>query len=302
MSTTTTNLHLIDLTYGETSAGGYTNWGDLTDGNLAILEDALTESQSISLSSTDVTMNEAQQLATFLILSGTLTANVNLVSGASRKGWWFVINNTTGSYTVTMKPSGGTGVTVTQSKRSTIYTDGSTAYKITEASSDFVSGSLVKIMDYSIPGGSSSYQIGPLTADAYRTVVFEYQNIISAVAQPDESILVGTSTDGSTYADTWRWGATSRTWGAAVQAVGNTSTFKQCAGRVEFRGMTQTSVATAAFNMGSIRAASTSSMVQDDPSSEGMRTAASADLYVWIASANGANINSGTVTLWGYVA
>lgn len=63
----------------------------------------------------DVTLSESQARHRFLIFSGALTGNISVILPAESKEYW-VFNETTGAYTLTVKKSGGTGVAVTQSK------------------------------------------------------------------------------------------------------------------------------------------------------------------------------------------
>lgn len=59
---------------------------------------------NVTLSSSDVTLTEAQYTARIIRLTGTLSANVNVVFPATAR-LWDVINDTTGNYTVTLKTS-----------------------------------------------------------------------------------------------------------------------------------------------------------------------------------------------------
>ena len=70
----------------------------------------INEVEAISgLTSSNVTLTSLQQLKKIITLSGTLTANIDLVFLAL-PGEWVVINNTTGGFTVTAKTAAGTGV------------------------------------------------------------------------------------------------------------------------------------------------------------------------------------------------
>lgn len=63
----------------------------------------------VSLSNANVTLSLAQYAKPFIILSGTLTANVQLIFPALYENW-LVVNNTTGAYNITAKTAAGTGV------------------------------------------------------------------------------------------------------------------------------------------------------------------------------------------------
>ena len=81
----------------------------------------------IVMSGTSVTANGYQAAYPILTLSGTLTANCNLIL-PNVAGKWIVQNNTTGSYTVQIKTSAGTGVNVAQSTATYVYGDGTNIY------------------------------------------------------------------------------------------------------------------------------------------------------------------------------
>ena len=107
-------------------------YGEKTDGTFrrthkAGIKNAISEKVSIALTNVDVTLTDTQQAAGYLNLTGTLTGNVNLLASATLAGKWLINNGTTGSYSVTFKPTGGSGVTITQGSRVEVYSDGATA-------------------------------------------------------------------------------------------------------------------------------------------------------------------------------
>jgi hypothetical protein len=55
--------------------------------------------------------------------SGVLTANMQIIVPATVQQYW-VANNTTGAYTLTVKTAAGTGVSITQGARQILYCDG----------------------------------------------------------------------------------------------------------------------------------------------------------------------------------
>jgi hypothetical protein len=130
MASLTANLKLMDLAFGESGAYGYTNWGDLTDANLGILENALTGRSAITVNTADVTLTDTQQVSLYLDLSGTLTGNRSILLKDTQQGFWFVNNGTSGAFTVTVKPASGTGITVTQGTKAAIYSNGTTAVAV----------------------------------------------------------------------------------------------------------------------------------------------------------------------------
>lgn len=111
--------------------GVTSSWGDKVDNNMQIIEHALTGSATASLAGSDWTLSDADYTedegkASILIATGSLGANRNIVI-PNKKKFWVVKNDTSGAYTVTVKTSGGTGKTVTQSTVATFWCDGADA-------------------------------------------------------------------------------------------------------------------------------------------------------------------------------
>lgn len=74
-----------------------------------------------------VTLTAAQYGMPILILTGALTANINLIFPAI-SGAWIVRNQTTGAFTVTCKTAAGTGVAVSQGYNNALWGDGTNIY------------------------------------------------------------------------------------------------------------------------------------------------------------------------------
>lgn len=75
------------------------------------------------LSSSSVTLTTLQAAKPRISLSGTLTANINLVFPAWVRSWT-VVNNCTGAFSVTCKTPSGTGVTIPSGLTAVINCDG----------------------------------------------------------------------------------------------------------------------------------------------------------------------------------
>lgn len=88
---------------------------------------AFEGSQSVTVTSSDVTLSQLQSAYPVIIASGTKTGNRSLIFPAI-VGEWIVQNNTTGAYTLTAKTASGTGVTLTQGESTYIYGDGTNIY------------------------------------------------------------------------------------------------------------------------------------------------------------------------------
>lgn len=90
-------------------------WGVVLNSEaLSIIDLNLGGRQAITINSSNVTLTAEEQENVFITLTGTLTGNRDLIFTATAGGFFFIKNDTTGSFQVTAKPSGGAGVVVPQ--------------------------------------------------------------------------------------------------------------------------------------------------------------------------------------------
>lgn len=75
------------------------------------------------LTNASVTLTTLEASRERIILSGTLTANINLIVPAWRKKWT-VVNNCTGSFSVTIKTTSGTGISIPSGMTAYVIGDG----------------------------------------------------------------------------------------------------------------------------------------------------------------------------------
>lgn len=109
----------INLTAGntnnpDTTAAATSGWVPL----------AASGSSSIALSNSNVTLTAVQAATPEIVLTGTLTANVQVIFPPWVGPRWDVINNTAGAFTVTCKTASGTGVVVPTGAALTLFSDG----------------------------------------------------------------------------------------------------------------------------------------------------------------------------------
>ena len=141
-NSTSASLKLTVQTTGENSG----TWGQITNTNLLILEQAIGGYDAVGLNTTTgatltfsngVLSNGKNQV---LKLTGSITTNVNVVIPDSIEKTFIVENATLGAYTVTFKTTSGTGVTwaATDKGIKMIYSDGTNVVDtaFTEVSSD----------------------------------------------------------------------------------------------------------------------------------------------------------------------
>jgi hypothetical protein len=117
----TTSLKLTLPADGDTGWGNTVNTGvtSLVDasvaGTAAVVHDNAID---YTLTSVNGTADEARKM--FLVITGTLTANRNVVCPAVSK-LYFITNSTTGGFAVTLKTSAGTGILVPNGRSVVLY-------------------------------------------------------------------------------------------------------------------------------------------------------------------------------------
>ena len=142
-NTTSANLKLTVQQTGENSG----TWGQITNTNLLILEQAIggyaavsaASGASLTFSNGAVSNGKNQVLK----LTGTISGNVNVVIPDSVTKTYIVENATSGAHTVTFKTSSGTGITwsATDKGKKILYSDGTNIEEgITSIASTITSG------------------------------------------------------------------------------------------------------------------------------------------------------------------
>lgn len=126
VSTYTTNLGLENPATGDQT----NTWGNTENEGRTLVDDAVAGILDKDVSGgSDVTLSSTQGVANewrnwIWIFDGVLTGNISILTPAGLTGPRLVINNTTGSFTLTVKVSGGSGVTVDQGTAALVYSDG----------------------------------------------------------------------------------------------------------------------------------------------------------------------------------
>ena len=162
-NTTSTSLKLTVQTTGENSG----TWGQITNTNLLILEQAIGGYDAVGLNATTgatltfsngVLSNGKNQV---LRLTGTITTNVNVIIPDSIEKTYLVENATTGAFTVTFKTTSGTGATwsTTDKGYKILYSDGTNIVDITADLGDISSGAITAT-GHVLPGANDTYDLG----------------------------------------------------------------------------------------------------------------------------------------------
>jgi len=155
-NTTTASLKLTVQATGDNSG----TWGQITNTNLQILEQAIGGFDTVSAASgatltfsNGVLSNGKNQV---LKLTGTISGNVNVVIPDSIEKTYIVENATSGAHTVTFKTSSGTGITwdAADKGKKILYSDGT---NVLEALS---STGALRVSGHILPGANDTYDLG----------------------------------------------------------------------------------------------------------------------------------------------
>jgi hypothetical protein len=138
-SSYSTDLKLELMVTGE-NAG---TWGDITNTNLNILQQAIAGYSSITLNATTgATLTFSNGIQSdgknaVLNLAGTLTSSVNVIIPDTIEKTYTVKNSTSGAYAVTFKTTSGTGATWSTTDKGTklLYSDGTNIVDVLSAAS-----------------------------------------------------------------------------------------------------------------------------------------------------------------------
>ena len=144
-STYSTNLGIELITTGE-QAG---TWGATTNTNLGTLIEqaisgyttqAITDGADTTITIPNGSSGVGRNM--YLELTGTLTAARNLIVPANRK-LYFIYNNTSGGFAVTVKVSGLTGVSVPNGVKTVLVSNGTDIVDAISYSTSFRTATLI---------------------------------------------------------------------------------------------------------------------------------------------------------------
>ncbi|MCP5014631.1 MAG: hypothetical protein GY938_05030 [Ketobacter sp.] len=112
------------------TGGNSNSWGTITNANLQKLVDAITEDEAIAVTGGTTSLTNDQQRPAFLKITGSLASNQVLKVNDTAKKLWFISNETSGAYTLTIQTETGSGVAVTQGDVFLLFSDGTNVVKI----------------------------------------------------------------------------------------------------------------------------------------------------------------------------
>lgn len=235
MSSTYSPNLAIELMGAGDQAG---NWGSTTNTNLGtLIEQAISGYTTQAMADADQTLTmtpgaSATARNMSIECTGTLTANRNLIVPSNKK-LYFVYNNTTGSYAITVKVSGQTGVSVPNGAKIALVCNGTDVYVATNymTSPTFANPALIGIPTApTAPAGTNSTQIATtafVTAGLQAAYPVGAIYISTVVTNPATLFGFGTwvaygqgrmliSQDGATY-------TAGSTGGSATSTIGTTN-------------------------------------------------------------------------------
>lgn len=126
------------------------------------------------LTNTNVTLLPDQAKSPIIILTGTLTGNVQILF-PTYKSEWLVINNTTGAFTITCKTVSGTGGTVPQSGgQQTFYGDGTNLIPIGADNRYALLSSVQQLSLFTTAGSTPVFTLTPTSPLASYTTGTRY--------------------------------------------------------------------------------------------------------------------------------
>jgi len=173
-STFTSRLKLERQTTGE-NAG---NWGNLVNYVLNRVDASVSGYQAVSVagsanvtltsnnstSNTDDSTTDDQVHNAVLEFTGALTGNINVFTDAVETNYT-VFNNTSGSYTLTFAPTGGTGVELKQGAKTLVYTDGTTMVDVMADLGDITTTSITTSGNVSLTSATPNVSSSTANAD-----------------------------------------------------------------------------------------------------------------------------------------
>lgn len=117
------SIPLYTVVTGASSVTSY------TDQRAWVQPEHITSMTSVSVTTADVTLNDAQSRCSYLTTTGALTANLNVIVPNNWQGTVFC--NNSGAFTTTFKTAAGSGVMIAQGKRAILLADGTNVVRIT---------------------------------------------------------------------------------------------------------------------------------------------------------------------------
>lgn len=144
-STYTTGLRLTKQGSGENDS----TWGTIANTQYDLIDDAIRGLTTVSITTgTDITLTSNngasdESRRAILKLNGTPTANINVIVPAVSKIYVVDGSSFAGAYSVTIKPSSGTGITFKSGQNGLVICDGTNVTSIYQTASVIPTGGII---------------------------------------------------------------------------------------------------------------------------------------------------------------
>jgi len=144
------STYTSDLRLNKQGIGDNNNtWGTVVNTQLDLLDNAIsgtvtvnvTTGSNVTLTTANGTSDEARNMV--IKMSGTPTANINIIVPAVSKLYIIDATDLAGSFGVTVKPTAGTGVQFTAGQTGVVTCDGTDVIEIFRSTTSFVSGMIM---------------------------------------------------------------------------------------------------------------------------------------------------------------
>ena len=201
-NSTSASLKLTVQATGENSG----TWGQITNTNLLILEQAIGGYDAVGLNTTNgatltfsngALSNGKNQV---LKLTGTITANVNVIIPNSIEKTYIIENATSGAHTVTVKTTSGTGFTfgTTEKTRVILYSDGTNIVEVINNTNQLQDLSNIAVTDGNIIVGDGTNFIAESGSTARTSLGLGTADNVEFEDTQVDSLGVGTGPSGTT--------------------------------------------------------------------------------------------------------
>lgn len=179
----------------DTSPASSGNWAPFSIGGIT----------SIALSASNVTLTAVQAARAIIVLTGTLTGNINLVFPTWARSWR-IINNTTGAFVITAKTASGNG-SVVLAGPNVVCGDGTNVVNALALAGQFtgtyqgVTGAPTATCYYRIAGGIVTITLGVTGPLASSSIAFNMSGVPAFLIPPivPSGISVPIAMDNSAY-------------------------------------------------------------------------------------------------------
>jgi len=159
-------------------------WGQTTDNNLNLIEQAITGVQSIVMLDTDYTLTNLNGVSdearnAVLVVTGTNSGIRNIITPTAQAKTYTVANNTTGGFAINMKTASGTAIAIPNGSTYIVYTDGTNFYSSSTTQS--ISGTANQITVTTNAGATTVALANPIV-DPVIQGVYEPINVSATAA------------------------------------------------------------------------------------------------------------------------